>query len=119
LAPPGRSPAVVYVRAFWMHFIPVWFHFTDIAKHEASLRQVYQQKAPSMFLKFWCMVGGYLAMGLTWEQFANLVTGGAGGAATYNVTTVSPETFANVSKMLAISACLLVYFISIKPKLID
>lgn len=111
LAPEGRSDIVVYLRAFWLHAAPVVLHYMDMKRHSAALRRAYQSNI-GMFLSFWTSVGGYFAMGLTWEASVE------SSAGTYNVTWVSEETYVNVSKALGIVACLVTFNFIIKPKLI-
>ena len=120
LAPPGRSTWFVYLRAFWFHVIPVYFHRTDIIKYRSSLKGQYNTMMASStststsfkyrFFKVWVSVGGYIGMGLTWEQLA-----GDTAAGVYNVTIVTPETFTLVSKVLGIIGCLLAYKFVIGP----
>ena len=120
LAPPGRAPWLVYVRAFFFHFVPVFFHIHDLKSHSQLLKLRYlrtlsnSSKPMRIFFLFWSSVGGYLAMGLTWEQLA-----GDSAAGIYNVTIVSVETFTNVSKGLAILGCLSAFFAFLKPKLLS
>jgi hypothetical protein len=109
LAPPGRSDLVIYARAFWLHFIPVVFHYTDLKTNAKALRLAYRPKA-GPFFTFWVSVAGYLTMGLTWEQLNK-------AADVYNVTLVSPEIYVNVSKALGILGCLTVFLTVTKPNL--
>jgi len=112
LAPEGRSDLVVYLRAVWLHAAPVVLHYYDLKKHAAVLRRAYQPRK-GLFLSFWTSVGGYFAVGLTWEACFE-----DSGAGTYNVTRVSPEVFVNVSKALGVIACVATFSTIIKPKLI-
>ena len=120
LAPPGRAPWLVYVRAFFFHFVPVFFHVHDLKSHSQLLKLRYlrtlsnSSKPMRIFFLFWSSVGGYLAMGLIWEQLA-----GDSAAGIYNVTIVSVETYTNVSKGLAILGCLSAFFAFLKPKLLS
>jgi len=102
LAPPGRAHWLILLRAAWLHVGPVLVHHVDFASHVDLLRHIYQSSNifPSWFLLFWASVGGYFAMGLTWEQ----VNGDAAG--TYNVQGMDEETYVNVSKALGVLACL-------------
>lgn len=115
LAPEGRAGWVVYARAAWLHVGPVLCHLVDIKANRDVLREAYWYRGyrNNRLFQFWVCLGGYFAMGLTWEQ----VNGDAAG--TYNVTVVSPETFVLVSKAAAVSACIAAYFVCIKPSLID
>jgi len=107
LAPPGRSDAVILLRAAWLHVMPVVFHWVDLLACDQAnmllLQQAYRGHSGKL-LQFWACLGGYFAMGLTWEYF----NGDAG--ATYNVTVVSTETYVNVSKALGVVSCVLVFF---------
>ena len=113
LAPVGRKVWVVYVRAVWLHIIPVIFHYIDYNNNIKMLRKVYEGTGSNnTALLIWSAVGGYLAMGLTWEQIQG---GGSGGASLYNITLVSPEVYINVSKALGVISCLIMYYIYLKP----
>ena len=112
LAPEGRSDIVVYLRAAWLHFAPVVFHFLDVKKYSAVLRKAYQPQK-GILLSFWTSVGGYFAMGLTWEACFD-----DSSAEIYNVTIVSPEVYVNVSKALGVIACVTAFMTIIKPKFI-
>lgn len=111
LAPEGRADWLIYARGVWLHLIPVVVHWWDIQSNGKVLREVYQVMGDSKLFQFWVCVGGYFAMGLTWEQ----VNGDA--AATYNVTIVTPETYVNVGKVIGVVGCV-VAFVLLKPKLI-
>lgn len=113
LAPEGRSHLLIYVRALWLHFSPVIMHYLDTKKNAAVIRRAYQPQK-GKFLSFWASVGGYFAMGLTWEACFE-----GAGAGTYNVTRVPPEVYVNVSKALGVLACVGVFFTVTKPKFID
>lgn len=113
LAPEGRSDIVIYLRAAWLHCAPPVLHYYDMKNHSAVLRRAYQPQK-GLLLTLWTSFGGYLAMGLTWEACFD-----DAGAATYNVTRVSPEVFINVSKVLAVSSCGAAFMSITKPKLID
>ena len=122
LAPAGRPKWLVLARAAWFHAAPVVFQWMDILKCRKVLRQtVYNSKlqACQTFLSkhkavlyFWASVGGYFAMGLTWEQ----LNGDAAG--TYNVTKVSPETFVLVSKVIGILSCVGSFVFGFHPLLL-
>lgn len=114
LAPEGRSDLVVYARALWFHLAPVVMHYLDTKNNAAALRRAYQRHNKGKFLSFWASVGGYFAMGLTWEACFE-----DSGAGTYNVTRVSPEVYVNVSKALGIIACVGIFLTVTKPKYID
>lgn len=43
-------------------------------------------------------------MGLTWEHFAD-------AAATYNVTSMDPELYVNISKAIGVISCVLAYIL--------
>ena len=115
LAPEGRSAGMIYARGFWLHLGPVLCHWIDFKRNAKILREAYAYNGynKSRLFQFWSSVGGYFAMGLTWEQ----VNGDAAG--TYNVTIVSPEAFVNISKAAGVASCIAVYAFMIKPKLID
>ena len=107
LAPKGRPGWVILARAAWFHALPVVLQWYDLQQIGTLLHhRVYQPLLQSLSspwkrygVYFWMAVGGYFAMGLTWEQ----VNGDATG--TYKVQHVSPETFVNVSKALGVTAC--------------
>lgn len=111
LAPEGRADWVVYARAAFMHAAPVVFHWIDLSQNKSALCAAYKGYDSSKLFQFWAMIGGYFAMGLTWEQF----NGDASG--TYNVTIVSPEAFSAISKVTGVLACLASYFVLAKPVL--
>ena len=114
LAPEGRKVWVVYVRAVWLHITPVIFHYIDYNNNiEILRRQVYNGTSSNTALVIWSAVGGYLAMGLTWEQLQPEGDGGA--ASVYNVTLVSPEVYVYVSKALGVASCLIMYYFYLKP----
>lgn len=113
LAPEGRAVWLVYVRAFWLHFGPVLLHWIDLASNREALQLIYKSATINTFLLyFWSSVGGYFAMGLSWEQ----VSGDA--SATYHIENMSEETYVNVSKALGVTACILSFLIGIKAQLL-
>jgi len=113
--------------------MPVVFHcFTDINENRTHLRKAYayvgnndsgrdggvsytgenssdEKKSDRWWMYFWSSVGGYFAIGLTWEQ----VNGDATG--TYNVTIMDPELYVLVSKVTGILSCIFAFFYFIKP----
>lgn len=111
LAPEGRADWLVYARAFWLHAGPVVMHWIDIVLNQKSLRKVYVGVGKGMY--FWASVGGYFAMGLTWE----FVNGDSSG--TYKIEKFSPEVYANVSKALAVLSCIVSFVCGTKAFLID
>lgn len=118
LAPEGRPSWLIYTRGVWLHFLPILVHYYDIY-HIDSLTinkmifyNVYYHVGKSWLFQFWACVGGYFAMGLTWEQ----VNGDAAG--TYNVTIVSAETYVVVSKIIGVLACVLSFWFVFRPKVI-
>jgi len=119
LAPPGRAVWMVYLRAFWLHAGPVILHWMDLRSvpQQKVLQQIYQTRTSvgttKNLLYFWASVGGYLAMGLTWEQ----VNGDATG--TYKIETMSEETYVNVSKLLGVAACVASFLVGTKAYLLD
>ncbi len=115
LAPEGRATWLIYVRGFWLHLGPILCHYIDMKNNGKILKDVYSiaQWNTSKLCQFWMCLGGYFAMGLTWEQ----VNGDASG--TYNVTMVSPETFVLVSKAIGIVSCIVAFMMLIKPKLLN
>ena len=115
LAPPGRPGWVVYGRAIYLHFAPIPLLWNDLSQNRDLLSRLYASnsflaKGGKLF-QFWVCVGGYLAMGLTWEQF----NGDAGG--TYNVSIVDEETFSGIAKVLAVSACIASFLLGLHPVL--
>ena len=98
LAPEGRAVWLIYARGVWLHLAPVVCHWVDVKSNQKLLREAYNYNNfnKSRLFQFWVSVGGYFAMGLTWEQ----VNGDAAG--TYNGTFVSPEIFVLVSKALGV-----------------
>jgi hypothetical protein len=115
LAPEGRAIWLIYVRGFWTHLGPILCHYIDIKQNESRLRDVYSSTGwnTSKLCQFWMCLGGYFAMGLTWEQ----VNGDASG--TYNVTMVSPEMYVLISKAIGVVSCIVAFMVFIKPKLLD
>lgn len=119
LAPPGRAVWLVYARAFWLHAGPVFLHWMDLrsTSNRRVLRTIYQSvhhhRRNRLLLYFWASVGGYFAMGLTWEQ----VNGDATG--TYRIEPMSEETFVNVGKVLGVAACLASFLVGTKAHLLD
>ena len=115
LAPEGRATWLIYVRGFWLHLGPILCHYIDMKNNGKILKNVYSsaQWNTSKLCQFWMCLGGYFAMGLTWEQ----VNGDASG--TYNVTMVSPETFVLVSKAIGVVSCIVAFMTLIKPKLLN
>lgn len=113
LAPEGRAEWLILARAAFLHFAPVVFHWIDINQSKITLREAYKGYGRSMLFQFWAMVGGYFAMGLTWEQF------NGDASATYNVTIVSPETYVLVSKAIGVISCAGSYFLIVKPSLCE
>ena len=113
LAPEGRAEWLIYARGIWIHFMAVLCHWADLSANRIILKKAYQNWNQSRLFQFWVSVGGYFAMGLTWEQ----VNGDAAG--TYNVTLVSPEVFVMVTKVLGVLGCVVAYMIFIKPKLMS
>lgn len=133
LAPEGRATWVIYFRAAWLHIIPVAFHcFADINENKAQLRKAYayagnndsgrgegisyksennsdKTKADRWWMYFWSSLGGYFAMGLTWEQ----ANGDAGG--TYDITSMDPELYVLISKVTGVFSCIIAFFHFIKP----
>lgn len=118
LAPAGRPAWLVLARAAWLHVAPVAFQWVDLLQCRRLLRRtVYESRTflskNKYLLYFWASVGGYFAMGLTWEQ----VNGNAAG--TYNVTTMSAETYVLVSKIIGVASCLVSFAVGFKPLLLD
>jgi hypothetical protein len=113
LAPPGRPVWLVYARAFWLHVTPVFLHWIDMTFNRDALCRIYREQEGSIWISIWASVGGYLSMGLLWEQ----VNGDASG--TYKIEKVSPKVFVNVGKALGIVACLLSYRYSTKAMIND
>ena len=115
LAPEGRATWLIYARGTWIHLSPLLFHWKDINENQSLLKQAYAQNeySKSKLFQFWACLGGYFAMGLTWEQVNGDVSG------TYNVSMVTPETFVNVSKAISVVSCVLPFIFILKPKLID
>lgn len=116
LSPPGRPVWLVLVRAFWLHAIPVVLHWIDWSCHAKVLQEKFvavQQPAPttSRLWQFWACLGGYFAMGLTWEQ----VNGDSAG--TYNIKSMSEETYVNLSKLIGILACVVSFAVALRPRL--
>lgn len=111
LAPPGRPDWLVLARACVLHVTPVLFHWMDWYYHADTLQRSYLGYENSKLLQFWACLGGYFAMGLTWEQVNGDVTG------TYNIESMSAETFTNLSKTIGISACIASFYGFLKPKL--
>lgn len=115
LAPPGRAAWLVYARAFYMHFLPILFHWVDLTQNQATLAEIYD--SPALLAKggypfqFWACVGGYFAMGLTWEAF------NGDAAATYNIEMMDDDTYVLVSKVLGVLACLLSFLFGLRPRL--
>ena len=118
LAPVGRATWFIYVRAIWLHVIPVLYHYIDYTNttNKSVLSNVYEGTKDNTALKIWSCVGGYLAMGLVWEQVVAAVNGDDHNPSdVYNVKLVSPEVYINVSKVLGIGSCVLIYLLYIKP----
>lgn len=117
LAPPGRAAWVVYARAFYMHFLPILFHWLDITANQSMLASIYGSPAflakSSYAFQFWACIGGYFAMGLSWEAF------NGDAAATYNVEVVDNETYVLISKALGVLACLVSFFFGLSPRLLQ
>eukprot|EP00985_Skeletonema_marinoi_P014303 scaffold7232_cov197-Skeletonema_marinoi.AAC.2 len=115
LAPEGRATWLIYARGFWLHLGPILCHYIDIQENGAVLRDVYSAAGwnGSKLCQFWMCLGGYFAMGLTWEQ----VNGDASG--TYNVTVVSPEVFVLISKAIGVVSCIVAFMVVVKPKLLN
>eukprot|EP00573_Skeletonema_grethae_P009559 CAMPEP_0201711708 /NCGR_PEP_ID=MMETSP0578-20130828/59279_1 /ASSEMBLY_ACC=CAM_ASM_000663 /TAXON_ID=267565 /ORGANISM="Skeletonema grethea, Strain CCMP 1804" /LENGTH=219 /DNA_ID=CAMNT_0048200765 /DNA_START=555 /DNA_END=1214 /DNA_ORIENTATION=- len=115
LAPEGRATWLIYARGFWTHLGPILCHAFDIQQNGAVLREAYASAGwnTSKLYQFWMCLGGYFAMGLTWEQ----VNGDASG--TYNVTMVSPEMYVLISKAIGVVSCIVAFVVVVKPKLLD
>ena len=115
LAPEGRATWLIYARGFWTHLGPILCHYIDIQQNEMVLRNVYFSTGwhTSKLCQFWMCLGGYFAMGLTWEQ----VNGDASG--TYNVTMVSPEVYVLISKAIGVVSCVVAFMVFVKPKLLN
>lgn len=115
LAPEGRATWLIYVRGFWLHLGPILCHYIDMQQNETMLREVHSSTGwnTSKLCQFWMCLGGYFAMGLTWEQ----VNGDASG--TYNVTMVSPEMYVLISKAIGVVSCIVAFMVFVKPKLLD
>jgi len=115
LAPEGRAAWLVYVRALVLHLFPVIFHWMDLSSNQVILAEIYESSAflerNSMLFRFWVCLGGYFAMGLTWEQF------NGDAAATYRVEIVPDETYVLVSKVIGVLSCIVAYSLALKPKL--
>ena len=115
LAPAGRASWLVYVRALFLHFAPIVFHWTDISLNQKQLVDIYKSPAflpkDGYLFQFWACVGGYFAMGLTWEQF------NGDAAATYKIEIVDEATYVLVSKVIGVVSCLVSYFAILRPKI--
>ena len=70
----GRPIEVIWARAVLLHFGPPLFHLLYLAVYKKEIAAAYSGRT-SPLLKFWSAVGGYLAMGLTWEQVCVLCAG--------------------------------------------
>ena len=77
LAPEGRAVWLIYARGFWLHLGPILCHYIDFQQNQVVLRDMYSSTGwnKSKLCQFWMCLGGYFAMGLTWEQ----VNGDASG----------------------------------------
>ena len=117
LAPEGRPEWLILIRAAWLHAAPVIFHMVDLHWHSRDLQRAYRSATSNgrgrLLQWLWSSVGGYLAMGLTWEY----VNGDA--TATYHVTVVSEAVYVNVSKVVGIGSCLFTFWLFTKPLLIS
>ncbi len=115
LAPEGRATWLIYARGFWTHLGPILCHAIDIQQNGKVLREAYASAGwnTNKLGQFWMCLGGYFAMGLTWEQ----VNGDASG--TYNVTVVSPEMYVLISKAIGVISCIVAFVVVVKPKLLD
>jgi hypothetical protein len=115
LAPSGRHPLVIYARAFFLHFFPVIFHWIDLTSNQSILAEIYESpvflERGSLLFRFWVCVGGYFAMGLTWEQF------NGDAAATYHIEIVSEKTYVLVSKAIGVISCVVAYLVALQPRL--
>ena len=114
LAPEGRATWLIYARGFWLHLGPILCHYIDFQQNGAMLRDAYASAGwnVSKLCQFWMCLGGYFAMGLTWEQ----VNGDASG--TYNVTVVTPEVFVLISKAIGVVSCIVAFMMVVRPKLL-
>lgn len=115
LAPEGRATWLIYARGIWLHLGPIICHAIDIQQNGAVLREAYVSAGwnTNKLCQFWMCLGGYFAMGLTWEQ----VNGDASG--TYDVTAVSPEMYVLISKAVGVVSCIVAFVVVVKPKLLD
>lgn len=132
LAPTGRAAWLVLARAAWMHATPVLFQWIDLLVARRVLQQyVYlpdnnnnnkkkkengewpPTKWAQRALWFWMAVGGYFAMGLTWEQ----VNGDATG--TYHITNMSAETYVAISKVVGVASCIGSFWVGLRPLLME
>lgn len=115
LAPEGRATWLIYARGFWLHLGPILCHYIDFQQNGAMIRDVYASAGwnVSKLCQFWMCLGGYFAVGLTWEQ----VNGDASG--TYNVTVVTPEVFVLISKAIGVVSCIIAFMMVVKPKLLN
>lgn len=115
LAPPGRATWLVYARALFLHFAPIAFHWIDISLNQKILVDIYKSAAflpkDSYLFHFWVCVGGYFAMGLTWEQF------NGDAAATYKIEMVDDATYVLVSKVIGVLSCGVSYVAILRPKI--
>jgi hypothetical protein len=113
LAPKGRSDVVIVLRAAWLHAAPVLFHLSDLYANQSILRKHYAGYGTNKLQWFWSCLGGYFAMGLTWEQ----INGDA--AATYNVTIVDSDTYVAISKVIGVLSCVLSFWFMTKPSVLQ
>ncbi len=115
LAPPGRAVWFVYVRAFYMHLFPIIFHWMDLMQNQALLAEIYNSPSflarDGYLFQFWACIGGYFAMGLTWEQF------NGNAAATYNIEIVDDATYVLISKVIGVASCIVSFLHGLRPRL--
>jgi hypothetical protein len=120
LAPPGRPAWVILMRAAWFHAVPVIFQWIDLIQNKKLLqRRVYaasylpKGKYTKFLYYFWMAVGGYFAMGLTWEH----INGDAAG--TYQVKHMSPEIYVAVSKVIGVVFCAGSFLLGLRPAVLQ